>query len=109
MLYCVAGKFQLDGIPPMPRGVPQVEVTFDIDADGILNVSAVEKSTGKEKKITITNEKGRLTQAEIDRMVREADKYKREDEEQREKVRAGMLTYFVSFIELTFDLISSAD
>merc|ERR1712063_218831 len=55
------GKFHLDGIPPMPRGVPQIEVCYDIDANGILNVSAVEKSTGKENKITITNDKGRLT------------------------------------------------
>ncbi|KAE8907926.1 Heat shock protein [Phytophthora fragariae] len=74
------GKFNLDGIPPMPRGVPQIDVTFDIDANGILNVSAVEKSTGKENKITITNDKGRLSQAEIDRMVAEAEKYKSEDE-----------------------------
>merc|ERR1712054_237151 len=55
------GKFHLDGIPPMPRGVPQIEVTYDIDANGILNVSAVEKSTGRENKITITNDKGRLS------------------------------------------------
>merc|ERR1712057_67954 len=63
------GKFNLDGIPPMPRGVPQIEVTYDIDANGILNVSSVEKSTGKENKITITNDKGRLSQDEIERMV----------------------------------------
>merc|ERR1712003_457376 len=66
------GKFHLDGIPPAPRGVPQIEVTFDIDANGILNVSAQDKSTGKTNQITITNEKGRLSQAEIDRMVQEA-------------------------------------
>merc|ERR1711918_30655 len=65
------GKFHLDGIPPAPRGVPQIEVTFDIDANGILNVSAQDKSTGKSNQITITNEKGRLSQAEIDRMVQE--------------------------------------
>ncbi len=59
------GKFQLEGIPPMPRGIPQIDVTFDIDANGILNVSAVEKSTGKEQKITIRNEKGRLSQDEV--------------------------------------------
>merc|ERR1712113_468213 len=69
------GKFHLDGIPPAPRGVPQVEVTFDIDANGILNVSAQDKSTGKSNQITITNEKGRLSQSEIDRMVQEAEKY----------------------------------
>ena len=74
------GKFNLDGIPPMPRGQPQIEVTFDIDANGILNVSAVEKSTGKEQKITIKNDKGRLSQDEIDRMVDEAERYKAEDE-----------------------------
>merc|ERR1712144_113123 len=67
------GKFHLDGIPPAPRGVPQVEVTFDIDANGILNVSAQDKSTGKSNQITITNEKGRLSQSEIDRMVQEAE------------------------------------
>merc|ERR1712167_287806 len=72
------GKFNLDGIPPMPRGQPQIEVTFDIDANGILNVSAVEKSTGKEQKITIKNDKGRLSQDEIDRMVDEAERYKAE-------------------------------
>lgn len=54
------GKFELVGIPPAPRGVPQIEVTFDIDANGIMNVSAVDKSTGKENKITITNDKGKL-------------------------------------------------
>ena len=74
------GKFQLDGIPPMPRGVPQIEVTYDIDANGILTVSAVEKSTGKEHKITIKNDKGRLTKEEVERMVQEAEKFKEEDE-----------------------------
>ncbi|KAL3672216.1 70-kilodalton heat shock protein [Phytophthora oleae] len=79
------GKFNLDGIPPMPRGVPQIDVTFDVDVNGILNVSAVEKSTGKENKITITNDKGRLSQAEIDRMVADAEKYK--DQDERNKLR----------------------
>jgi len=82
------GKFHLDGIPPAPRGVPQVEVTFDIDANGILNVSAEDKSTGKTNKITITNEKGRLSQAEIDRMVDEAEKYRAEDDANKQKVEA---------------------
>merc|ERR1712012_1270913 len=82
------GKFHLDGIPPAPRGVPQIEVTFDIDADGILNVSAQDKSTGKSNQITITNEKGRLSQSEIDRMVQEAEKYRAEDEANRGKVEA---------------------
>eukprot|EP00063_Salmo_salar_P084623 XP_014059458.1 PREDICTED: heat shock 70 kDa protein-like [Salmo salar] len=82
------GKFELSGIPPAPRGVPQIEVTFDIDANGILNVSAVDKSTGKENKITITNDKGRLSKEDIERMVQDADKYKAEDEAQREKIAA---------------------
>jgi len=82
------GKFHLDGIPPMPRGVPQVEVTFDIDANGILNVSAVEKSTGKEQRITITNDKGRLTKEDIERMVNEAERFKADDERNREKIEA---------------------
>ncbi|XP_007893079.1 heat shock cognate 71 kDa protein-like [Callorhinchus milii] len=82
------GKFELSGIPPAPRGVPQIEVTFDIDANGILNVSAVDKSTGKENKITITNDKGRLSKEEIERMVNEADEYKAEDEIQRNRVAA---------------------
>ena len=82
------GKFHLDGIPPAPRGVPQIEVTFDIDANGILNVSAQDKSTGKSNQITITNEKGRLSQAEIDRMVQEAEKYRDEDEANKSKIEA---------------------
>ncbi|XP_019406370.1 PREDICTED: heat shock-related 70 kDa protein 2 [Crocodylus porosus] len=82
------GKFDLTGIPPAPRGVPQIEVTFDIDANGILNVSAADKSTGKENKITITNDKGRLSKDDIDRMVQEAEKYKAEDDANRERVAA---------------------
>lgn len=82
------GKFELTGIPPAPRGVPQVEVTFDIDANGILNVTACEKSTGKENKITITNDKGRLSKEEIERMVNEAEKYKAEDEKQKATISA---------------------
>jgi len=82
------GKFQLDGIPPMPRGVPQIEVVFDIDSNGILNVSASEKSTGKSNKIVITNDKGRLSKEEIERMIEEAEKYKNEDAELREKIEA---------------------
>uniref|UniRef100_A0A8D2ZT81 Heat shock protein 8 n=1 Tax=Scophthalmus maximus TaxID=52904 RepID=A0A8D2ZT81_SCOMX len=82
------GKFELTGIPPAPRGVPQIEVTFDIDANGIMNVSAVDKSTGKENKITITNDKGRLSKEDIERMVNEAEKYKVEDDVQRDKVSA---------------------
>ena len=80
------GKFNLDGIPPMPRGQPQIEVTFDVDANGILNVHAVEKSTGKENKITITNDKGRLSAEDIERMVEEAEHYKVEDNVQKQRV-----------------------
>lgn len=82
------GRFELTGLPPAPRGVPQIEVAFDIDANGILNVSAQDKSTGKMNKITIKNEKGRLSKEEIDRMVNEAEKFKDEDERQKEKVQA---------------------
>ena len=80
------GTFQLDGIPPMPRGTPQIEITYDIDANCILNVSAVEKSTGKTQKITITNDKSRLSSDEIERMVREAEEFKVQDEEIRQKI-----------------------
>merc|ERR1711973_680227 len=82
------GKFELTGIPPAPRGVPQIEVTFDIDANGILNVSAMDKSTGKENKITITNDKGRLSKEEIERMVQEAEKYKSDDDAQRDRIQS---------------------
>mmetsp|Transcript_2083 Transcript_2083/g.4149 ORF Transcript_2083/g.4149 Transcript_2083/m.4149 type:complete len:696 (+) Transcript_2083:114-2201(+) len=92
------GKFNLDGIPPMPRGQPQIDVTFDIDANGILNVSAIEKSTGKENKITITNDKGRLSQEEIERMVSEAEKYKAEDDANKNRIEAknGLENYCYS-------------
>jgi len=82
------GKFNLEGIPRMPRGQPQIEVCFDIDANGILNVSAVEKSTGKEQTIKITNDKARLSEEEIERMVAEAEQYKAEDEANRRRVEA---------------------
>ena len=82
------GQFQLEGIPPMPRGVPQIDVTFDIDANGILNVHAVEKSTGKEQKITIKNDKGRMSEEEIERLVAEAERYKAEDEANRARIEA---------------------
>jgi heat shock protein 1/8 len=89
------GKFQLDGIPPMPRGVPQIEVSFDVDANGILNVSATEKSTGKQQKITITNDKGRLSKDDIERMVQEASSFEAEDKAHMEKVEAknGLESY----------------
>jgi L1 cell adhesion molecule like protein len=82
------GKFDLTGIPPAPRGTPQIEVTFDVDANGILNVSAVEKGSGKQEKITITNDKGRLSKEEIEQMVADAERFKSEDDAQKEKVAA---------------------
>ncbi|CAI9736047.1 Hypothetical predicted protein [Octopus vulgaris] len=82
------GRFDLTGIPPAPRGIPQIEVSFDMDANGILNVSAVDKSTGKSNKITITNDKGRLSKEEIERMLNEAKQYEAEDEKQRQRVAA---------------------
>jgi len=89
------GKFELSGIPPAPRGVPQIEVTFDVDANGILNVTALDKTTGKSNKITITNDKGRLSKEEIERMVNDAEKYKKEDEAVAERVSSknGLESY----------------
>jgi L1 cell adhesion molecule like protein len=91
----ILGKFELSGIPPAPRGVPQIEVTFDIDANGILNVSATDKSTNRTNKITITNDKGRLSKDDIERMVAEAEKYRKEDEQARERVgsKNGLESY----------------
>jgi len=82
------GQFTLTGIPPAPRGTPQIEVTFDVDANGILNVAAVEKAGGKTEKITITNDKGRLSKEEIEKMVEDSEKFKAEDEKQKERVDA---------------------
>merc|ERR1711971_762255 len=98
------GKFDLTGIPPAPRGVPQIEVTFDVDANGILNVSAVEKGSGKAEKITITNDKGRLSNEEIEKMVNDAEKFKDEDDKQKDKITAknGLESYI-------FNLKSSLD
>ena len=89
------GKFRLEGLPPMPRGVPQIEVTYDVDANGILNVSAAEKSTGKSEKITITNDKGRLNKDDIERMVAEAAAAAEEDKARMERVEAknGLESY----------------
>lgn len=91
----ILGKFELSGIPPAPRGVPQIEVTFDVDANGILNVSALDKTTGKSNKITITNDKGRLSKEDIERMVNDAEKYKAEDEEAASRIQAknGLESY----------------
>jgi len=89
------GQFNLTGIPPAPRGTPQIEVTFDIDANGILNVSAVEKAGGRSERITITNDQGRLSKEEIDRMVEESEKFKADDEKQKERIDAknGLESY----------------
>ncbi|KAG0172712.1 70-kilodalton heat shock protein [Apophysomyces sp. BC1034] len=89
------GKFELTGIPPAPRGVPQIEVAFDVDSNGILNVSALDKTTGKSNKITITNDKGRLSKEEIERMVSDAEKYKSEDEAAAARIAAknGLESY----------------
>lgn len=92
------GKFELTGIPPAPRGVPQIEVTFDVDANGIMNVGATEKGTGKANKITITNDKGRLSKEDIERMLAEAEKYKAEDEAEASRIHAknGLESYAYS-------------
>jgi heat shock protein 5 len=82
------GKFELGGIAPAPRGQPQIEVTFEIDSDGILNVGAEDKASGKSEKITITNDKGRLSQEEIDRMVKEAEDMAEEDKKTKERIDA---------------------
>merc|ERR1711943_27072 len=89
------GKFELTGIPPAPRGVPQIEVTFEVDANGILQVSAEDKGTGKAEKITITAEKGRLSEEEIERMVNEAEEFAEEDRKVKERIdaRNGLESY----------------
>jgi len=110
------GKFELSGIPPAPRGVPQIEVTFDLDANGILNVSAEDKSTGNKNKITITNDTGRLTKEQIDRMVAEAEKFRDEDKRQQDRISAKnkleQYTYGIKSTiqdEKTKDKISASD
>lgn len=94
----ILGKFQLDGIPPAPRGTPQIEVTFDMDANGVLNVNAVDKAGGKSNKITITNDKGRLSKDDIERMVNEAERFKEEDAKHKRKIdaRNGFENYVYS-------------
>merc|ERR1719313_2179023 len=89
------GKFELTGIPPAPRGVPQIDVTFEVDANGILQVSAEDKGTGKSEKITITSDKGRLSDEEIERMVREAEEFAEEDKAIKERIdaRNGLESY----------------
>jgi len=98
------GEFNLTGIPPAPRGTPKIEVTFDITADGILNVSANDKSSGKAEKITITNDKGRLSKEDIEKMVNDAEEFKAEDAKQRERIDAknGLESYCFN-IKATLD------
>lgn len=108
------GTFDLTGIPPAPRGVPKIEVTFDLDANGILNVSAKDTSSGNSRNITIKNDKGRLSQKDIDRMVSEAEKYKEEDERQRQKIAArnqleGYIFQLKQAIQDCGDKLSSSD
>lgn len=92
------GNFSLDGIPPAPRGTPQIEVTFEIDENGIMNVSAMDKGTSKNAKITITNNKGRLSKEEIEKLIKDAEKYKDQDELIRKKIEAknGLESYLVN-------------
>lgn len=101
------GKFELTGIPPAPRGVPQIEVTMDIDANGILNVSAVEKGTGKSEKIVIKNEKGRLSKEDIDKMVKAAEEFKAQDEAARKIVDAR--NGFENFVYSSRNTLKTAD
>ncbi|ERN00978.1 hypothetical protein AMTRI_Chr04g187670 [Amborella trichopoda] len=105
------GKFDLSGIPPAPRGVPQIEVTFEVDANGILNVRAEDKGTKKAEKITITNDKGRLSQEEIERMVREAEEFAEEDKKVKERIdaRNSLETYVYSMKSTINDKDKLAD
>merc|ERR1712207_136357 len=105
------GQFNLTGIPPAPRGTPQIEVTFDVDANGILNVSAVEKAGGRTEKITITNDKGRLSKEEIDRMVDESEKFKDDDDKQKEKISAknGLESYCFNIKSNIKDKLSESE
>jgi heat shock protein 5 len=105
------GKFELTSIPPAPRGVPQIEVTFEIDANGILNVGAEDKGTGKAEKITITNDKGRLSQEEIERMVEEAEEFAEEDRKIKERVdaRNSLETYAYNMKNTVSDSDKLAD
>merc|ERR1711966_276696 len=80
------GKFDMTGIPPAPRGQPQIEVTFEIDSNGILNVGGEDKGTGKSESITITNDKGRLSEEQIERMIREAEEFADEDKKVKERI-----------------------
>ncbi|XP_046667818.1 heat shock protein 68-like [Homalodisca vitripennis] len=100
------GTFDLSGIPPAPRGVPKIDVTFDIDANGIMNVSAKDNSSGRSKNIVIKNDKGRLSKAEIERMLNDAEKYKEEDKKQRNRIsgRNRLESYTFSVMQALDDM-----
>jgi molecular chaperone DnaK len=107
------GKFHLTGLPPAPRGVPQIEVTFDIDANGILNVTAKDNATGKDQKITITSSSG-LSKEEVERMAKEADAHSAEDKAQREQIEAknqldSMVYQVEKMLKESGDKISGSD
>ena len=104
------GQFNLDGIPPAPRGVPQIEVTFEVNQDGVMNVTATDKGTTRSGRITITNNKGRLSQEEIERLVKEAERYKEQDQKIRKRVQSknGLESYCVN-IKHTLDDQNLAD
>merc|ERR1712054_373721 len=98
------GKFELGGIPPAPRGQPQIEVTFEIDSNGILNVGAEDKGTGKAEAITITNDSGRLSQEEIDKMISDAEKFADEDKKTKERIDAkNAYEGYLSSLKSTID------
>jgi len=101
------GKFDLTGIPPAPRGVPQIEVSFEVDADGILHVGALDKGTGKGERITITNDKGRLTEEEIERMVADAERFAEADTEEKERIEAR--NGFEAFVHSTKATLKGAE
>lgn len=105
------GQFELSGIPPAPRGVPQIEVSFDVDANGILSISASDKGTGKVKSFTITSEKGRLSEEEIERMVREAEEFADQDNAEKENVEArnGLESYLYNLKNSMSDMELSED
>ena len=105
------GNFDLSGIAPAPRGTPQIEVTFEVDANGILNVKAEDKASGRSEKITITNDKGRLSQEEIERMVREAEEFAEEDKKVKEKIdaRNSLETYIYNMKNQVNDKDKLAD
>ena len=102
------GQFELTNIPPAPRGVPQIEVSFDVDANGILSISAADKGTGKTESLTITSEKGRLSEQEIERMVKEAEEYAEQDAAERDKVQAknGLEAYLYNLKSSISDTLS---